>query len=53
MCLIFIQINLGSTRKSAPNLRFFGVPKEPGLKRIQWLYILGDREIAPKDRVGD
>uniref|UniRef100_A0A914HZY9 THAP-type domain-containing protein n=1 Tax=Globodera rostochiensis TaxID=31243 RepID=A0A914HZY9_GLORO len=41
----------GSTRKSAPNLRFFGIPKEPGLKRIQWFYVLCDREVGPKDRV--
>uniref|UniRef100_A0A914MK74 THAP-type domain-containing protein n=1 Tax=Meloidogyne incognita TaxID=6306 RepID=A0A914MK74_MELIC len=41
----------GSTRKTAPNRRFFGIPREPGLKRIQWLYVLGDRDVGPKDRV--
>ncbi|KAL7078060.1 hypothetical protein ACQ4LE_002582 [Meloidogyne hapla] len=41
----------GSTRKTAPNRRFFGIPREPGLKRIHWLYVLGDRDIGPKDRV--
>lgn len=41
----------GSTRRSNPNLRFFGIPREPGLKRIQWLYVLGDKDIAQKDRV--
>lgn len=41
----------GNTRKSAPLVRFFAVPKEPGLKRIQWLYALGDKEMGPKDRV--
>lgn len=41
----------GNTRKTAPLVRFFAVPKEPGLKRIQWLYALGDKEMGPKDRV--
>lgn len=41
----------GNTRKSAPLVRFFAVPKEPGLKRIQWLYALGDKDMGAKDRV--
>uniref|UniRef100_A0A1I7ZUM7 THAP-type domain-containing protein n=1 Tax=Steinernema glaseri TaxID=37863 RepID=A0A1I7ZUM7_9BILA len=42
----------GWTRKTAyPSIRFFGLPREPGMKRIQWLYVLGNREIQPKDRV--
>uniref|UniRef100_A0A915D7B4 THAP-type domain-containing protein n=1 Tax=Ditylenchus dipsaci TaxID=166011 RepID=A0A915D7B4_9BILA len=42
----------GNTRKSAPNVRFFAVPREPGLKRIQWLYVLGDKgEQGAKNRV--
>ncbi|KAI1720670.1 hypothetical protein DdX_04913 [Ditylenchus destructor] len=41
----------GNTRKSAPTVRFFAVPREPGLKRIRWLYVLDGKEIGPKDRV--
>lgn len=39
-------------RSSSPSIRFFGIPKEPGLKRVQWLYAIGGREITSKDRVG-
>jgi hypothetical protein len=40
------------TRKSAlPAIRFFGIPKEPGMRRMQWLYALGKREITSRDRV--
>lgn len=41
----------GNTRKSAPSVRFFAVPREPGMKRIRWLYVLGDKEMGQKDRV--
>uniref|UniRef100_A0A914XAD0 THAP-type domain-containing protein n=1 Tax=Plectus sambesii TaxID=2011161 RepID=A0A914XAD0_9BILA len=42
----------GWTRKTAlPSIRFFGIPKEPGMRRMQWLYALGRREITPRDRV--
>ncbi|CAJ0561557.1 unnamed protein product, partial [Mesorhabditis spiculigera] len=43
----------GWTRKNAyASVRFFGVPKEPGLKRVQWLYAIGNREASGKhDRV--
>lgn len=32
-------------------LKFFGIPKEPGLKRVQWLQAIGDRMITPRDKV--
>ncbi|VDK61878.1 unnamed protein product [Anisakis simplex] len=42
----------GWSRRSAyPAIRFFGIPKEPGMKRVQWLYAIGDREVTNKDRV--
>ncbi|CEF70546.1 Zinc finger, C2CH-type domain-containing protein [Strongyloides ratti] len=42
----------GWNRKNAfGNIRFFGIPKEPGMKRIQWLYVLANRNINPKEKV--
>ncbi|KAH7700948.1 hypothetical protein AAVH_31926, partial [Aphelenchoides avenae] len=42
----------GWTRRSAfPSVRFFAIPKEPGLKKVQWLYVIGDKEVGPRDRV--
>lgn len=40
-----------SRRAAYPAIRFFGIPKEPGMKRVQWLYAIGNREITNKDRV--
>lgn len=39
-------------RNAYPSVRFFCIPKEPGLKRVRWLQVFGDREISGKDRVG-
>uniref|UniRef100_A0AC35TUY0 THAP-type domain-containing protein n=1 Tax=Rhabditophanes sp. KR3021 TaxID=114890 RepID=A0AC35TUY0_9BILA len=42
----------GWNRKNAfNNIRFFGIPKEPGMKRIQWLYVLANRNINPKEKI--
>lgn len=38
-------------RTSGPALRFYGIPREPGLKRVKWLCAIGDRELSPKDKV--
>ncbi|VDK79234.1 unnamed protein product [Litomosoides sigmodontis] len=38
-------------RTSGPALRFYGIPREPGLKRVRWLCAIGDRELSPKDKV--
>ncbi|KAM3716386.1 C-terminal-binding protein [Dirofilaria immitis] len=38
-------------RTNGPALRFYGVPREPGLKRVKWLCAIGDRELSPKDKV--
>ncbi|CAD5224314.1 unnamed protein product [Bursaphelenchus okinawaensis] len=38
-------------RNAYHSVRFFCIPKEPGLKRVRWLQVFGDREISPKDRV--
>uniref|UniRef100_A0A915Q849 Uncharacterized protein n=1 Tax=Setaria digitata TaxID=48799 RepID=A0A915Q849_9BILA len=37
-------------RSNGPALRFYGIPREPGLKRVKWLYAIGDRELSPKDK---
>ncbi|KAI6213309.1 hypothetical protein M3Y94_00135400 [Aphelenchoides besseyi] len=42
----------GWTRRNAyQSVRFFCIPKEPGLKRVRWLQTFGEREITSKDRV--
>ncbi|VDP25821.1 unnamed protein product [Onchocerca flexuosa] len=38
-------------RTNGPALRFYGIPREPGLKRVKWLCAIGDRELSPKDKV--
>uniref|UniRef100_A0AC34QEQ4 THAP-type domain-containing protein n=1 Tax=Panagrolaimus sp. JU765 TaxID=591449 RepID=A0AC34QEQ4_9BILA len=38
-------------RNSWPNIRFFNIPREPGLKRVRWLQAFGDRKISHRDRV--
>uniref|UniRef100_A0A1I8ETG5 THAP-type domain-containing protein n=1 Tax=Wuchereria bancrofti TaxID=6293 RepID=A0A1I8ETG5_WUCBA len=38
-------------RTNGPTLRFYGIPREPGLKRVKWLCAIGDRELSPKDKV--
>ncbi|EFO14868.1 hypothetical protein LOAG_13647 [Loa loa] len=38
-------------RTNGPVLRFYGIPREPGLKRVKWLCAIGDRELSPKDKV--
>ncbi|CAJ0954664.1 unnamed protein product, partial [Mesorhabditis belari] len=41
-----------SRRTAYPSVRFFAIPKEPGLKRVQWLYAIGEREMSGRqDRV--
>lgn len=40
-----------SRRAAYPAVRFFGIPKEPGMKRVQWLHAIGNREFTNKDRV--
>uniref|UniRef100_A0A0N4ZJ92 THAP-type domain-containing protein n=1 Tax=Parastrongyloides trichosuri TaxID=131310 RepID=A0A0N4ZJ92_PARTI len=42
----------GWNRKNAfGNIRFFGIPKEPGMKRIQWLYVLDRKNVNLKEKV--
>uniref|UniRef100_A0AC35GU30 THAP-type domain-containing protein n=1 Tax=Panagrolaimus sp. PS1159 TaxID=55785 RepID=A0AC35GU30_9BILA len=33
------------------NIKFYNIPREPGLKRIRWLQIFGNRPITHRDRV--
>ncbi|VDN49688.1 unnamed protein product, partial [Gongylonema pulchrum] len=38
-------------RTDDPGVKFYAVPREPGLKRVKWLCAIGERQLTPRDKV--
>ena len=42
----------GWNRKNCwQSIRFYNIPKDPGLKKVRWLQIFGERKVTHRDRV--
>uniref|UniRef100_A0A7E4WBR6 THAP-type domain-containing protein n=1 Tax=Panagrellus redivivus TaxID=6233 RepID=A0A7E4WBR6_PANRE len=40
-----------SRRSSWPSVRFYNIPREPGLKKVRWLQSFANRKVSHRDRV--